>query len=167
MIFLPYLSGELQPINDGNARGVFFGMTLGTNREDVARAVFEGAVFALAHNLEFIHREGLTVSSLRAVGGPAKNNLWCQNASDAMNLSITTHDDVGAPYGDALLAGHGVGLISDLALTINNRLKTHASFAPNLEHHRMYSQRLEVYRRLYPALRAEFAAHAKSERGAP
>ena len=52
LIFLPYLSGELQPLNDGYARGVFFGLSMSTGKADLVRAVMEGAAYAIAHNLE-------------------------------------------------------------------------------------------------------------------
>ena len=46
LIFLPYLSGERTPHNDPRARGVFFGLTHGTDRVDLGRAVLEGVAFA-------------------------------------------------------------------------------------------------------------------------
>ena len=56
VIFLPYLSGELQPINDGYARGVFFGLSMSTGKAELVRAVLEGAAYAIAHNLEICRR---------------------------------------------------------------------------------------------------------------
>ena len=45
--FLPYLMGERSPHNDPAARGVFFGMSGGTDRAAMTRAVYEGVSFAL------------------------------------------------------------------------------------------------------------------------
>ena len=40
--FLPTLAGATAPVRDARARAVFAGMSLGTSREDLARAVLEG-----------------------------------------------------------------------------------------------------------------------------
>ena len=42
LLFLPYISGERTPIWNPYARGVFFGVTLGHNRNDFFRSVLEG-----------------------------------------------------------------------------------------------------------------------------
>ncbi|MBK8049141.1 MAG: hypothetical protein IPK16_19700 [Anaerolineales bacterium] len=70
VLFLPYLSGELQPINDGYARGVFFGLSMSTGPAQLVRAVLEGTAFAIAHNLEYAERLGAPVVELRAMGWP-------------------------------------------------------------------------------------------------
>ena len=41
LIFLPYLAGELHPLNDGFARGVFFGLNAEMGRAHLFRAVLE------------------------------------------------------------------------------------------------------------------------------
>ena len=51
LYFLPYLSGEMQPINDGFARGVFFGLNAEMGRAHLVRAVLEGNALAIEHNL--------------------------------------------------------------------------------------------------------------------
>jgi sugar (pentulose or hexulose) kinase len=47
LVFLPYLAGERAPVFDEAARGAFVGLTLGHGRAHLARAVLEGAAFAL------------------------------------------------------------------------------------------------------------------------
>ncbi len=68
LLYLPYMSGELQPINDGNARGVLFGLTLSTGRPQIVRAVLEGTAFAIAHNLAIVESTGIAVDEIRGVG---------------------------------------------------------------------------------------------------
>src|SRR5207249_6393886 len=82
LVFLPYLSGELQPINDGFARGVFFGMNLATRRADLVRAVMEATAFAIRQNLQETRPLGADPKRLIAVGGPTRNALWCQIIAD-------------------------------------------------------------------------------------
>ena len=72
------MSGELQPINDGNARGLLFGLSLSTGKRNIVRAILEGTAFAIAHNLDVIEGLGISISEVRAVGGPTRSALWCQ-----------------------------------------------------------------------------------------
>ena len=69
--FLPYLSGELHPLLDPAARGVFFGVSLSTTADDMARALVEGNAMAIRHNLEVAVGGGEMPRSLRATGGPS------------------------------------------------------------------------------------------------
>ena len=46
LYFLPYMSGERCPHNDGDVKGAFIGLTHSTKREDMQRSVFEGVSFA-------------------------------------------------------------------------------------------------------------------------
>jgi xylulokinase len=43
LVFLPYMYGERSPIWDSDARGVFFGLSLATQKADMVRAIMEGA----------------------------------------------------------------------------------------------------------------------------
>jgi len=161
LIFLPYLSGELQPINDGNARGVFFGLSMSTGRPQMVRAVMEGAAFAIAHNLDLADQAGTPITELRAVGGPARSPLWCQIIADVAQRPVAVlGDDAGAPLGDALLAAAGVGLIGDPASVAHDVASVARTFVPREEIGARYQELFDVYRRLYPQLREPFAVLA-------
>jgi xylulokinase len=164
VIFLPYLSGELQPINDGNARGVLFGLSLSTGRRELVRAVMEGAAFAIAHNLRLIEEAGAPVEELRAVGGPTRSPLWCQIIADVCGRDLAVlADDAGAPLGDALLAAAGADLIEDPAATAARAAGVARRHEPRAEHRERYARLFEVYRELYPNLKEQFAAAAALE----
>jgi xylulokinase len=165
VVFLPYLSGELQPINDGNARGVFFGLSLSTGRPELARAVMEGAAFAIAHNLALVGEGGVPVDELRAVGGPTRSELWCQIISDVTDRELAVlSDNAGAPLGDALLAGAGAGLVEDPAAVASAASRVARYYEPQEANRDRYAALFETYRRLYPILKAEFASLAGLER---
>mgnify|MGYP001770928579 FL=1 len=157
LIFLPYLSGELQPINDGKAKGVFFGLSQATRQREVARAVLEGTVYALAHNLRLIQSMGLKVCEIKATGGPARSALWCQIAADVMGIEVKVCTDLGAPLGNALLAAEGVGLIKCAASTAAQLSRVERVYYPNSTNTRLYRGLMEIYRGLYPALRVSFS----------
>ena len=161
VIFLPYLSGELQPINDGNARGVFFGLTMSTTPSHLVRAVMEGAAFAIAHNIDVAREAGSAITELRAVGGPTRSDLWCRIIPNRTGHPLgVLADNAGAPLGNALLAGAGVGLIDDPGETARRAARITRWYEPNPRYRGRYAEMLPIYRQLYPHLKGQFAALA-------
>jgi xylulokinase len=162
VLFLPYLSGELQPINDGNARGVFFGLSLNTERSHLARAVMEGAAFAMRHNLDIARQAGASVAEIRAVGGPTRSRLWSQIIADVTGCPLLTFgDNAGAPLGNALLAAAGVGLIADPGVVAQTAAQVGQTIEPNPATRERYDALFGIYQQLYPALKLPFAAAAR------
>jgi len=162
LLFLPYLSGELQPVNDGNARGVFFGLSLNTSQAELIRAVMEGTAFSMAHNILVAEEVGATLSELRAVGGPTRSPLWCQIIADITNLPLTVlKDNPGAPLGNVFLAAAGAGLIADAGEAAAAAAKVDHVYAPNPATRARYAGLFAIYRGLYPDLKDQFAALAR------
>jgi len=160
LVFLPYLSGELQPINDGHARGAFVGLDLRHERRHLARAVMEGAAYALAHNLALT---GASVGSLdlRATGGPTRSPLWCQTIADVTGQQVSVvANGVGAPLGNALLAAQGAGLIDDPAAVAEANVRVSRTYAPRPAEHATYAPLLHAYQALYPCLRDVYSVLA-------
>lgn len=159
LLFLPYLNGELQPINNGHAQGVFLGMNFRTTTADAVRAVMEGAVYALAHNLQLATQDGTVVNEVRATGGPTRNELWCQIISDVLGLPLKIQPtSAGAPAGNALLAAKGIGLIENLSDVDLFDTPETQTFEPGMKNHRMYQELLEIYTSLFPVLEPQFEA---------
>jgi xylulokinase len=158
LLFLPYLSGELQPINDGHARGVFFGLSLNTGQAQLIRAVMEGAAFSMAHNLRVAAEVGATVRELRAVGGPTRSPIWCQILADITNQPVTVlQAGLGAPLGDVFLAAAAIGLIADAGQAAARAAQVEQVYTPNPALRSLYDRQFEIYRGLYPALKSSFA----------
>lgn len=157
VVFLPYLAGELQPINDGFARGVFFGISLSTRRSELIRAVMEGSAFAIRHNLEAAGSVGAKPKRLVAVGGPTRNEVWCQIIADATKLPVQVMEERGgAPLGDAALAAKGVGMIADYHSMVDAHARHRRLFEPRPEASDRYNHAFEIYTSLYPRLQDLF-----------
>ena len=76
LLFLPYLAGERAPLFD-EARGAFIGLTLAHGRAELARAVLEGAAFAMRSLAEPLAAAGAPIRELRpAVGRPG--DAWAR-----------------------------------------------------------------------------------------
>lgn len=158
LIFLPYLSGELQPINDGYARGMLFGLTLSTERKHIVRAIMEGTAFAIAHNLSIIESLGLPVTEIRAVGGPTRSAVWCQIIADVIGRPVhVLAKSGGAPLGNAILAAKGAGLIDDPAAVALRAARIDRSYTPDLHLTDRYQSLFEIYRQLYPQVKEQSA----------
>jgi xylulokinase len=162
LLFLPYLSGELQPINDGYARGMFFGLSLSTQKADMVRAVLEGTAFAIAHNLAIIEAMDIPVAEIRAIGGPTRSALWCQIIADVTGrpLNVMAGDD-GAPLGNAILAAKGAGLIDDPAQAALQAARIQRTYEPHPARRPLYQNLFEIYCALYPQLKDQAARLSK------
>jgi len=157
VIFLPYLAGERSPIWDNTARGVLFGLSANTTRAQLIKALMEGAAFGLRHNLEVLREGGLTITEIRTVGGGAKSDVWNQIKADITNTPILVPETaIGAPFGDVILAGHGVGIFTDVKDTINQLVKIRKVYEPRARNVDLYQEMFEIYKNLYIHLKSDF-----------
>jgi len=153
---LPHLAGERAPWWDSHAKGVFFGLTLGTTRGDMARAVMEGAAYAMRHLIELA--EGYGGMPMRRIttlgGGAARNPLWRQIRADVWNADLVTSPVPEATaLGAALTAGVGAGIYGSYGEAVERAVPTGGEVTtPNPAHRQAYDHGYRVYRRLYPAL---------------
>jgi xylulokinase len=112
LLFLPYLTGERTPHPDPNARGVFFGATLRSEKSWYCRAVLEGVAFALKDSFTLLDQIGVPVREVRASGGGARSPLWLQiQASVIGQPHLTLHADEGPAFGAALPCRGGRGRV--------------------------------------------------------
>ena len=163
LLFLPYMMGERAPIWDTNARGVFFGLSLTTTPEAMLRAVLEGTAFALMHNIEIARSVGLVVDEVRSIGGGTKNRLWNQIKSDVLGIPVAIlKESVGAPIGNAFIAGYGLGLYPHVRSAVTNAVTISERYKPDMKIHNHYQERYQRFRGLYENLKGEFEMSAKS-----
>lgn len=155
VVLLPYFLGERSPIWDADARGALVGLSMGTKRADLVRAILEGTAYGLAHNLEGLSALGIRPEVLRSIGGGSRGRTWTQIKADVTGLPVEVPaDSAGAPVGVALLAASGVGLVPSLRDAVRARRSGALAFraVPNSARHATYQRFREVYRELYPAL---------------
>jgi xylulokinase len=161
VIFLPYMMGERAPIWHTQARGVFFGLSLATSRGDLIRAILEGTAFALRHNVEVAHQAGLKISQVRSVGGGTRSGIWNQIKADVLGIPLVLPaTSVGAPFGDAIVAGMGLGWYPDPQQALTELVKLQKRYEPDPEQNARYTQLFHIYRRIYEHLKDDFDALA-------
>jgi xylulokinase len=149
LIVLPYFSGERTPVNDPLAKGVIFGLSLTHTRSQIFRATLEGMGHGIRQHVDLFTNIGARPHTIRAVGGGTKNAAWLQAVSDISGVPQEVAPVVvGASYGDAFLAGLGVGLVKSSA-DIRNWQGTGTIVRPNQDLRSIYDPLHEVYTRLY------------------
>lgn len=157
VIFLPYMMGERAPIWHTQARGVFFGLSLATPKAALIRAILEGTAFALRHNVEVARSAGVQISEIRSVGGGTRSALWNQIKADVLGLPVLLPEtSVGAPFGDAVLAGMGLGIYPDVSRTLREIVRIRTRYEPDMAAHRRYTELYGVFRNVYEHLRPDF-----------
>lgn len=150
LLFLPYLAGERSPIWDEEAKGVFFGITMGHTRADFCRAVLEGTAFAIRHSIETLARSGLKPQIVRATGGGSRLAVWNQIKADVTGLPYQQLEMIdGAVLGGLLLAAWAVEKrpIGDL---VKENVGVKCEYAPQGPPS-VYDETYEKYKKLYPA----------------
>lgn len=116
LVVLPYFAGERTPLHDPDARGVVCGLTLTHTRADLCRALLEAVGYGIRHNLDALAAEGIVPRRILAVGGGTQNSLWMELVSSIAGIEQhIPRQQIGAAYGDAILAAVGVGFFADTA----------------------------------------------------
>jgi glycerol kinase len=111
VIFVPALAGLGAPHWAPGARGLLSGLTLGTERGHLARAVAEGIAASVAVLVSAACADlGRPLASLRVDGGLTRSRLLTQAQADLLQLPVVLSRSVDATaLGVAALARLGVG----------------------------------------------------------
>ena len=117
VMFVPALLGLGTPKWDYGARGTLLGLTRGSGRPEIVRAVLEGIAQRGADLVEAAEADsGNPISSLRIDGGMSSNPTFVQALADASQKSVEVSRVTEATtLGAGFLAGVAVGTWPDLA----------------------------------------------------
>lgn len=115
--FVPALTGLGAPYWDPEATGLFTGITRGTTRSHLARAVLEGVAFQVGDVLSAMQKDlGSRMKGLNVDGGAAANNLLMQFQSDVLGCGLRRPRYLETTsLGAVFAAGLGVGIWKSLA----------------------------------------------------
>ncbi len=114
--FVPALAGLGSPWWDPYARGTIIGLSRGTKKEHIVRAVVEAMAYQTRDVVEAItSASGTAISELRVDGGASAMNLLCQIQADQLGVTVkrpkvTETTAQGAAY----MAGLGAGIWESL-----------------------------------------------------
>ena len=114
VVFVPALAGLGAPHWRPDARGLLCGLTRGSTKAHIARAVLEGMALQVVDMLRAMEADaGRPLAELRVDGGAARNNLLMQYQADVLEVRCVRPKNLeSTAMGAAYLAGIGVGFWS-------------------------------------------------------
>jgi glycerol kinase len=133
VVFVPALAGLGAPHWRPDARGAFFGITRGTTRAHMARAVLQGIALQIADILRAMSDDlGAPLSGLRVDGGACKNNLLMQYQADILETPIKRPTMIETTaLGAAFLGGLAAGVWSNTS-EISDAWQQDREFTPQM-----------------------------------
>ena len=157
LIALPYLMGERTPIWDANARGVLFGLSLNHTKAHLVRAMMEGVAYALYDSYLIIEKSCSKINLPIVFNeGGAKSKLWRRIITDVFNVpTVVVKSRIGAPMGDAILAGVATGIFKDFSIA-KEKAEYIDHIEPIKENHDLYMNYFKIYKNLYEHTKSEF-----------
>jgi len=159
-IFLPYLKGERAPIYNENARGVFFGISGATTKQDMAYSILEGVVFSLYHIAEHLPKSNF--EKIITGGGSSFDSLMMKIKAEIFGCDIIhVKENDSSALGAAIIAMVGNKAFS----TFNEAVLSVVSFdkiiKPNGDMREKLLKRYDIYKKLYLNLQNEFEDFSK------
>lgn len=151
LVFLPFLSGSVDPDTCESARAAFFGARLSTTRAHFARSVMESVAFLLRDFFAMLEALGCPAGTVYSLGGGARSAVWQQIKADVCGRAFRVPVcGEATAMGAALLAGWGAGLIERGAFP---GVRTDAVYTPDASAAAAYESAYALYQRLYQAVR--------------
>jgi xylulokinase len=155
VLWTPYLMGERTPHLDPHARAALIGLAANHGRGHVIRAIMEGVAFSLRDSFSIFAEMKVPVTTIRLGGGGARSPLWRQIQADIYGHAVEVlQAEEGAAYGAALLAGVGAGVWSSVDEACQRSVRVSKQIQNDPATSTLMNQQYELYRRIYPALRA-------------
>jgi len=114
VVFVPALLGLGTPTWDFGARGLLLGITRGTGRPEITRAVLEGIAQRGRDLVEAAETDaGISIDSVRIDGGMSANSVFVSALADALGCPVEISPVLEATtLGAGYLAGMAVGMWS-------------------------------------------------------
>lgn len=157
LITVPYFMGERTPIWNPIARGMMFGMSFAHSRDHMLRSMLEGAALALKHNFELIKDSGIKMNLPIVMGeGGAQSKIWRQIVCDCLEIpGVYMSDAMGAPVGDAIIAGVGAGVFKDYSV-VKDWVSVSDETTPIAQNVDIYNDLYKIFRNLYKQVEGNY-----------
>lgn len=114
--FVPGLTGLGAPYWDPYARGTLLGITRGTGRAQICRAVLESIAYLSRDVIETMQREsGIRIAELRVDGGAVANEFLMQFQADMLGIPVDVPEQTeSTSLGSGFLAGIATGIWKEM-----------------------------------------------------
>jgi len=120
VVFVPSLAGLAAPFWRPAARGAFLGLSLGTERSHLIRAVVDGIAAQVAYLARAVAGDlGTPLTRLRVDGGLSRSRVLMQAQADLLQAPVEVYPSPHATaLGVAALARLGVGAAPNAAAAV-------------------------------------------------
>ncbi len=154
VMFVPWLKGERSPVSDTRMRASFLNLGMDSGRPEMVRAVLEGVAHQMRWMLDASEKvvRG-SLGELRAIGGGAQSDVWCQIHADVMGrpLHRVAHPLLASSRGAALFAGLVTGRLG--VGDMEGRAPLDRVFRPEPAAAALHARRHKEFLRLHRAQR--------------
>ena len=166
LLALPYWTGALTPYWDHDARGVLMGLTGAHGKSHVYRALLEGIAYEQRLLTSGAEQElGEPIEELVALGGGSRSAVWCQILADVLKRDVhVVREPESTCLGAGMLGASAIGLHDSIQAAAEAMSGRAAHFTPDPRQAGRYDALFEVYRDIYPAMRALFPRLAAATR---
>ena len=162
LFFLPYLTGEREPVAGHLASGVLFGLRDFHTKSDILRSLVEGVAYSLNLIREAFVDNKINFGEIRMGGGGAKFDPWVQTFSDVLNARIVRAGcEEAALIGSAILGFSHLGEFSSLAEASAKMVDRGESFVPDAALVNRYRKHFEFYKSLYRDFQPLYRRHTE------
>ena len=162
LLCVPHLMGRACP-NEPDVRGAWVGFTWTHGRAHFYRALLESVAYeyALACRALRAADPDIALGEVRVIGGGAASDLWNRIKADVLGLPyVRLAVPDASTLGSAILAGHAVGLIPDMAGVARSAARPGARHLPDAAAHGRYRAGVDAYRATLRHLGGAYAALA-------
>ncbi|MQA02732.1 MAG: hypothetical protein GEV07_08445 [Streptosporangiales bacterium] len=155
IVVVPSWAGLGAPVNDDGFPGMVLGLRLEHDRGAVIRAFVDGITFEQRMILDVVREVVDQVDEIRAWGGAAKADKWCQIEADVFGVPVVrTGQPDASVVGGAVCAAVAVGAVPDFVEGSRTMVQPAASFSPDAAAVAAYERYYDVYGRAIDALRS-------------
>lgn len=129
---VPAFTGLGAPYWRPELKAQWSGLTLGTGKAQLARAVLEAVAYQTADLLQAMRADGAALLSLQVDGGMVNNSWFCQFLANVLDINVMRPlQTETTAFGVALLGGIQLGWYADLD-ALPELVRAESWFYPNL-----------------------------------
>ncbi|MFD1441660.1 FGGY-family carbohydrate kinase [Lacticaseibacillus hegangensis] len=151
LMMTDFWQGNRSPYTDGEIRGMFYGLSLKTDRGAMYRAILEGIAYGTANVIESFSENGFNPENIIVCGGAAYNDFFLQIHADVANVQLKVPNQLEAPvFGSAILAAVAGGAYPDIFTAVDRMVTYDKVITPNAENHSKYERYFAQYKKIYP-----------------
>ncbi len=141
VMLIPHFEGSAAPFWNPYAKGLFFNLSLGTGKGDMARAIFEGIAMEIADNLSLMEVISGDIDTISVAGGMTRSDLFNQIQSDIFYKKVVKYENSEATsLGATMSATVTLGIYSTYEEAFSNIIGKEEVYQPCAENHIKYDK---------------------------